>query len=303
MTAPAPLDPLAGLTTEQRTDMEAAARNWSDGSTDELAPRRALRAAAVDALRAVASKEGASKPSPYLRGALAGLPLTDPEVIAASDRLYAETDCAEAEARQQLQSANRHAAYLKARPSKHAKASYDMLRPQQNPRGLVSAWWDRGPRVLVLAGSSRTGKSTAAYAICNHAHSERAWVVSITAVALNEACRPADRDRDVPASQHVPSRRDPDAFQRAAMCDLLLLDDLGRENVSDWWRSQVQELLDIRDREQRRSIVTANTSTDPGLAYNELLDRYDDPVVERLFDGGGIVMFDGPPIRNLVTDW
>jgi DNA replication protein DnaC len=49
--------------------------------------------------------------------------------------------------------------------------------------------------------------------------------------------------------------------------------------------------------------VTANTPSDQGEAYAELVDRYGDPIVERVIDGGGILMFDGPRVRKVVTEW
>lgn len=294
-------DPLDGLTPEQRADMEGWAKRWTD--SDELAQRRARRQGLGGVAAAIMSRPGMTVPPVRVRGMLASQALADPHLKAEGDRLYAEADAAAVRARRDLQTANRHAAYLRTRPSKYATASYETLTPEQNPRGLVSSWWARGPRALLLAGSSRTGKTTAAYAICNEAHSKRAWVVATTAVALHTACKPVPRDRDTPPDAYVPSRHDPNAFMRAAMCDLLLLDDLGRETVWPWWRSELHELLDVREREQKRTIVTANTPTDPEAAYNDLLERYGDPLVERIFDGGGIIMFDGPPIRNLVTEW
>jgi DNA replication protein DnaC len=309
MTAPAPteppldqIDPLAGLTDEQRADMLRAQQQWAAG--DELAPRRARRAALESAIKIVTGSN-AIAPSALLRGALAGKSLDDPDVIAEDKRLRAEVDAAEHKARSARQAANRHASYLRDRPSKYARVSYEMLRPDQNPRGMVTTWLSRGPRALLLAGSSRTGKSTAAYAIANDAHAQQKWVVATTAVALCEACKPAERDRETSADVYVPSRRDPNAFARAAMCDLLLLDDFGREPVqrSSWWGAQIQELLDVRETRELRTIFTANTSTDPNRAYDELVVRYGDPVVERIIDGGGIIIFDGEPIRNLVTDW
>lgn len=187
------------------------------------------------------------------------------------------------------QAANRNLAYLRYRPSRYADASYAKLRPEQDPKGMVSRWLTAGPRGLVIAGPSRTGKTTAAYAIANDAHQSGIWVMTRTATGLSAALKPDSGE--------------PLAYNYATTCPLLLLDDLGRERVTDWWLEQLHRIVDERCSNQLRLIVTANTAAVAPDAYAELVERYGDPIVERLIDGGGVLVFDGPAVREVVTEW
>jgi DNA replication protein DnaC len=207
--------------------------------------------------------------------------------VAYADQLLAEADRVEQRARLDLQLANRRAAYVRARPAKYADAAYGMLRGDQDPQGLVSSWWEHGPRTLVIAGPQRTGKTTAAYAIGNHVHT-LGWVMATTATGLSRSLKPEGS---------------PLAYSYATRCDLLILDDLGRERPTEWWLEQLQDVVDERCSHNRRLIVTTNAEPNAQSAYEALAERYGDPVVERLIDGGGIVVVDGPAIRHIVTSW
>lgn len=184
--------------------------------------------------------------------------------------------------------ANRNAHYARHRQARYANVTYATLRPDQTGDGKIPTWLDRGPRAILIAGPSRTGKTTAAYAITNHAASAGVWVVGRTALNMSAALKPDG---------------EPFALQYAIECELLLIDDLGRERVTDWWLEQVQHIVDERCGNQRRLIVTANTPADPGEAFEELARRYGDPLAERLIDGSGLVVLDGEPIREVVTEW
>lgn len=198
-------------------------------------------------------------------------------------------DEAELEAIRERQVANRNLAFVRSRPSRYANASYGRLRPEQDPNGMVSRWLAGGPRSLLIAGPSRTGKTTAAYAIANDAHQGGMWVMVRTATGLSAALKP---DSDEPM-----------AYNYATTCPLLVVDDLGRERVTDWWLEQLHRIVDERCSNELRLIVTANTSAIASDAYAELVARYGDPIVERLIDGGGVLVFDGPAVREVVTEW
>jgi DNA replication protein DnaC len=205
-----------------------------------------------------------------------------------ADAMMATADVAEMAAIRARQAANRHTTYERRRPTRYADATYAKLTPEQNPRGMVASWWPRGPRALVVAGPARTGKTTAAYAIANHVHSQLGWVIAWTAGDLSAALKP-DGDEF--------------AYEYAAACDLLIIDDLGRERTTEWWLEQLQRLVDARCANQRRIVITTNATADVGKAYEELVARYGDPIVERLIDEGGIVVLDGPALRKVVTEW
>lgn len=297
MTASAAEDFLATLPPEQAA-LLLSARDRHDPGRPEMrrAPdgtRRAVGDAEVipigSAKSALAAK-GAYLPDSVLE-LRAGM--TDKEWAAHCDQLVAATEAEAAEEAAAARKANRYASYLRRRNPKYAGASYGMLRSDQQHGGKVARWWTspRRPRSLLLAGLSRTGKSTAGYAIANEAHSLNVWVEVFTEVQLAKMLRGEDAGS---------------AWDRVVGCGLLFLDDLGRGRATDWWREQLQELLDIRisrASEGQRLLVTANTPSNQGEAYAELVDRYGDPVVERIIDGGGVLMFDGPRVRELVTEW
>ncbi len=216
--------------------------------------------------------------------------------------LLQQAEAAERAAFREHRASKRHLAYLKQRNPKYANASYGMLRPSQNPRGLISRWYDSDRRTLLLAGLARTGKTTAAHAITNHAHAEKKWVEawreSELIKALQKEGAKADGRREDTTNMGM--------WERVTRCDLLYLEDMGRSRPSDWWLGTLWELLDLRqarEAEGLRMIVTANTPKEPKAAYATLVERYDDPIVDRMIDGGGLVMFDGPAIRDFKTDW
>jgi DNA replication protein DnaC len=228
--------------------------------------------------------------------ALAGiLGETDPNTtiggrrLADIDRDFAATDRAELDAMRALQAANRNRAYNRHRPTKYAEVTYDTLTEHQAHDGKVARWWASGPRALLLAGPARTGKTTAAYAITNDVHGQGVWTVTRTAADLSAALKPDSGE--------------PLAYQYAAECELLLLDDLGRERVTDWWLEQLQRIVDTRCSNNRRIIATTNHGANATEAYDELAARYGYPLVERLIDDGAVLVFDGPATRHVVKEW
>ncbi len=219
--------------------------------------------------------------------------MTPDEWKAHCDRLVAETEAAAAEAAAAARKANRYASYLRRRNPEYANASYAMLRPDQRHGGKVARWWTSPsrPRSLLMTGMSRTGKTTAAYAIANEAHESGAWVEVFTEVELARLLKSDQAEA---------------TWARVIGCELLFLDDWGRARATDWWKEQLQLFLEIRfsrKSEGHRLLVTANTPSDRGEAYAELVDRYGDPIVERVIDGGGILLFDGERIRKIFEDW
>lgn len=213
---------------------------------------------------------------------------TEADTTTLAEQLRA-ADLAEMAAIRARQAANRAVVYTRRRPSRYATAAYNRLRADQDPNGKVSRWWAQGPRTLVVAGPTRTGKTTAAYAIANDAHAQEQWVMVWTAADLSAALKPDSAE--------------PLAYDYATSCPLLVIDDLGRERVTDWWLEQLQRIVDHRCAHERRLIVTTNTAAEAGAVYDELSARYGHPVVERLLDGGGLLVLDGPPHRAVVSEW
>jgi DNA replication protein DnaC len=198
-------------------------------------------------------------------------------------RTWRDLDAAQADQWHTTRTEARSRAYLKSVPARYATAGYGMLRPHQDPAAKVSRWLDAGPRVLVVAGTPRMGKTTAAYAIANDAHSRGMWVVARSAIDLSAAMKPD---------------ADPSAETNATECDLLLIDDLGWERVTDWWLERLHHIVDARCANRRRLLVTTNH-----LSLDAVSAAYGEPILERLIDEGGFLLMDGPPIRRVVNDW
>jgi DNA replication protein DnaC len=208
---------------------------------------------------------------------------------ARAQQLNLEADLTEMKEMRERQAANRNKAYAKQRPAKYADTSYATLTEHQTHGGKIERWWDAGPRAVVLAGPARTGKTTAAYAITNDVHQRGIWTVVRTAADLSAALKPDSGE--------------PLAYQHAVECDLLLIDDLGRERVTDWWLEQLQRIIDARCANGRRLITTTNHGVNATATYDDLAERYGYPVVERLIDDGTVLFFDGPAMRNVVREW
>jgi DNA replication protein DnaC len=166
----------------------------------------------------------------------------------------------------------REATWRELTPARYRSARVSDLDGGQDPHGRVSGWWQAGSRVLLIRGETGTGKTFAAYSVGHEAVDAGAWCAAWTAADLNAALRPGN---------------DPAAYETAANCDLLIVDDLGREQISEWTLEQLHRLTDERCRQDRRLIVTTN------LKPEALIDRYDDPIMDRITDGAVVVEYTG----------
>lgn len=291
---------LDGLTEGQAAALLDARQAWAAPTTEpqrRRAPDGSMREVTAEAQvipldgarRLLAARSGGVPAAVMRRMAELGPKAWVEHCDALEEQTEREAVAAAAEQRR----VNRYASYLRHRNPLYADASYDMLRPQQQHGGKVARWWSspRRPRSLLLSGLSRTGKTTAAYAIANEAHRSGAWVEVFTEIHLAQELRGEQADL---------------VWARVTGCDLLFLDDWGRARATDWWKEKLQELLDQRmagSVRGQRLLVTANTPVDQGEAYAKLIDLYGDPIPERIFDRGAVLVFDGPRIRQMVEDW
>lgn len=94
---------------------------------------------------------------------------------------------------------------------------------------------------------------------------------------LRSAIRFADHDDPLPTLFDV---------------DLLVLDDLGREKVTDWASERLYVLVNERYNRRRPTIVTTNYSPD------ELADRGYDALVSRLVEGAAVVLLTADDYRS-----
>jgi hypothetical protein len=142
------------------------------------------------------------------------------------------------------------------------------LEPSQDPGGRVSGWLERTESpTLLLTGPPTGGKSWAATAVGNEAARPGMLVVYWTATAFLDALR----------EEHAESSR-PRVFKEAANCDLLILDDLGRERPTPLGEEALPKLIDERYSGQRRTVVTTNLSRSRRAAAAALADHLGRPV-------------------------
>lgn len=174
-----------------------------------------------------------------------------------------------------------------ARAGSYRHAALDRLEPQQDPRGHVSEWLGGDARNLVLHGPSRHGKTWAAMAVGNTAVARGDWAIFWPVPDLNAALRPTDPGHD------------PQALEEATRCDLLVLDDLGKQADTPWTLEQLWRLLDARARHDRRTVVTFNLETE-GKPYGALRDRHGEPIARRVGENARVVAIAGRPLDGPV---
>lgn len=139
----------------------------------------------------------------------------------------------------------------------------DLTGDQCGPK--IRQWADdtESLTLVIQAEEPGIGKSHAAYAVGHYAVERGAWAMAWTMVEFNDAIRPGGDDT---------------AYTVAQECDLLVLDDMGREKMSDWTLERLQGVVDARWSNEKRTIVTTNL---PGPAF---VARYGEPIVDRLTD-------------------
>ena len=167
--------------------------------------------------------------------------------------------------------------YLNHRPQRYANATLLDLDGEQDPNGQVKGWLDSGVPTLLLTGSVGTGKTHAAYAVTNEACAKGLLTVAVTVPDFLAVLRPGG---------------DSNLAARARAAELLFLDDLGAEKPSDWTGEQLSALIDARVREERRQIVTTNST------YADLSDRLGPRTMSRLTGGATVVKFTGEDRRR-----
>lgn len=181
--------------------------------------------------------------------------------------------------------ARRHvyARYIRRLPKRYSDARLRDLDPGQNPDERVSGWLGSGHQTLLLASTKPgIGKTHAAYAVGAQAVDEGLWVEAWTAMEMLSALRPNAGDPEAPVR----------VLADVTTCDLLILDDLGRERVNEWTTEQVHHVLDVRLREGRRTVVTTN------MTAEDVMDRYTAPLYDRLVDDAVVVKVSGEGRRR-----
>lgn len=154
----------------------------------------------------------------------------------------------------------------------------DLDRIDEDQHGAhLRAYANGSARNLLLAGPVGTGKSHAAWAIAHHFVARERQVMFRSVPRLMLEMRP-DGDET--------------AFTRASEADVLVLDDLGAARPTEWANEQMYAIVDERCSFQRRTIITTN------LAYDQLVERWGGPVMDRLRDRAIVVDLIGKSRRG-----
>jgi hypothetical protein len=223
-----------------------------------------------------------------LRAAATGAAPFPPDEAGRAARLEAQADREAYAAMRARQSEFRRRAWAASCPVIYRSATVSGLLPQQDPEGAVSSWPARsGSLTLLLHGPSRHGKTWAAYAAGNEARAKDQWVAAYRVTDLLRCLRPSEQD---PA---LPER----TWSNATSCDLLVLDDLGRESGTAWTVEQLWGIIDARLAEARRTVVTTN------LDASGLSSGYGEPVLYRLTETATVARIEGEVLTADPASW
>ena len=200
-------------------------------------------------------------------------------------------------------------------PPRYAACTLDAYLPanatQRRAREAIRDVIEGRARNTVLAGPTGLGKSHLAAAAFNvqaaveMAYDEqyRAYLAAVTGAEPVRARRPPRPpvwlnvpelliglrlDMGRAGGDRVWSER----VEVASDAELLILDDLGRERVSDWTSEGLYALVNRRyERLALRTVVTTN------LPIDELTQGYWWPAISRLAEDGPLVQLEGPDYR------
>ena len=248
------------------------------------------------------------RPPTSLADVLRGKAQLDPAEIARIDALYEQSDQASIAEAADRREAGRARLWARRCTRKYQAAGYDQFHPQQDPAGThlatrtetpnaVTGWLDGTRQGLLLKGPSRHGKSFAAYAIGHVARARGLYVTAWSMPVLNKALRGDFGEKEGAA-----------AWAEVLDSDLLVLDDVGQENITTWTKEQLHVIAEHRlttgdddgdggtRAQPRRTIVTTN------FGYTELVDLYGDPLVERLLEDAIVAVVEGRKLSAFAAD-
>lgn len=122
---------------------------------------------------------------------------------------------------------------------------------------------------LYLFGPAGCGKTHLACAILSEAKGQ-SWMLSCLFISVNDLFHQIKS-----AFSSGPGQSD-DLLKRLQDEDLLVLDDVGASKGTDWEVTTLDQLIDFRYRENKRTIFTSN------LTLQELAQRFDDRMARRI---------------------
>jgi DNA replication protein DnaC len=132
---------------------------------------------------------------------------------------------------------------------------------------------------LLFYGNSGTGKSFLSHCIAKELLDRGHFVVYRTAEELIQNLRSIRFENNTSLEEHILN------------CDLLIIDDLGTEQINDFSKAELFNLLNKRLLKQKKMLVSTN------YALKELLSIYSERITSRLLGNFSLCKFYGEDIR------
>lgn len=106
---------------------------------------------------------------------------------------------------------------------------------------------------LMFYGKQGIGKSYASFCIANYLLERFIPVVAVSSIALLERFKKNYNSYGNDGEYEI--------LNQLKQADLLILDDLGAENDTNWVKEKLYEIIDTRDRQNKPLIITTNLTT------------------------------------------
>lgn len=201
-----------------------------------------------------------------------------------------EEEAAEARERQ-LRIDRLHARSLipsrwKTRTFEHLQVSETNRVAYENAKEYADAFKRGDGSGLLFTGSVGTGKTHLSAAIALELLEREFSVVFGTVTTLLAEIRRTYEDE---------KSSDYDVFNRMAKCDLLIIDDLGKEKVTEWVDQTIYEIINTRYENNKALIITTN------MSLTTLRSKYTntgEAVVSRILEMCHGIKMDGPDWRK-----
>lgn len=158
-------------------------------------------------------------------------------------------------------------------------SSRDIVESNLNACKKFAESFDGTGKGILMVGNTGLGKTHLSLSIANVLIPRGFCVLYSSA---NELIRKINKEQF--------EGQDGDTLSLAKDCDLLILDDLGVEKVTEWSSSLLYEIINTR--QNRRAPIIANTNLD----LDELKEKYKDRISSRLFSMK-IMFFEGSDNR------
>ena len=165
------------------------------------------------------------------------------------------------------------------------KSEVESESPKKNMEKILSKSmgflknFDTTDENLLFYGSSGTGKTFLSHCITKELIDKGSFVVYRTAEEL------------IKSLKEVRFNNDTSLEELLINCDLLIIDDLGTEQISDFTKTELFNLLNTKLLKQKKMLVSTN------LTLENLLNTYSERITSRLLGNFTLCKFFGDDIR------